>query len=113
MHEPDLGRMANLKLVDKRVKEFVKLKLQVLVEVRMSSGWWSKKEIMSFRFLFLKWIKEESTDGSGSVCHVDFYVISYVLGVWFWFRMPRIEPEAKLDAACIVDPSPYTPIWAH
>jgi hypothetical protein len=27
--EPDLGRMANLKLVDKRGKELVKLKLQV------------------------------------------------------------------------------------
>ena len=25
--------------------------------------------------------KEESTDGSGSVCHIEFYVISYVLGV--------------------------------
>ncbi len=35
----DPGRMANLKLVDKRVKELVKLKLQVLVEVRTSSGW--------------------------------------------------------------------------
>jgi hypothetical protein len=34
----DLGRMANLKLVDKRVKELVELKLQVLVEVRTSSG---------------------------------------------------------------------------
>jgi hypothetical protein len=34
----DLGRMANLKLVDKQVKELVKLKLQVLVEVRTSSG---------------------------------------------------------------------------
>jgi hypothetical protein len=30
--------MANLKLVDKRVKELVELKLQVLVEVRTSSG---------------------------------------------------------------------------
>ncbi len=48
----DLGRMANLKLVDKQVKELVKLKLQVLVEVRMSSGWWSKKEIMSLGFYF-------------------------------------------------------------
>ena len=34
----DLGRMANLKLVDKRVKELVELKLQVLVEVGTSSG---------------------------------------------------------------------------
>ncbi len=34
----DLGRMANLKLVDKRVKELVELKLQVLVEVRTRSG---------------------------------------------------------------------------
>ncbi len=25
-------------------------------------------------------INEESTDGSGSVCHVGFYVISYVFG---------------------------------
>jgi hypothetical protein len=30
--------MANLKLVDKQVKELVKLKLQVVVEVRTSSG---------------------------------------------------------------------------
>jgi hypothetical protein len=54
-------------------------------------------------------IKEESTDGSGSVCHVDFYVISYVLGC------SVLVPDAKdqtrsLDAACIVYPSPYTPI---
>ena len=48
----DLGRMANLKLVDKRGKELVELKLQVLVEVRTSSGWWSKKEIMSLGFYF-------------------------------------------------------------
>ncbi len=34
----DLGRMANLKLVDKQVKELVELKLQVLAEVRTSSG---------------------------------------------------------------------------
>ena len=34
----DLGRMANLRLVDKRGKELVELKLQVLVEVRTSSG---------------------------------------------------------------------------
>jgi hypothetical protein len=34
----DLGRMANLKLVDKQAKELVELKLQVLVEVRTSSG---------------------------------------------------------------------------
>ncbi len=34
----DLGRMAKLKLTDKRVKELVELKLQVLVEVRTSSG---------------------------------------------------------------------------
>ncbi len=34
----DLGQMANLKLVDKRVKELVELKLQLFVEVRMSSG---------------------------------------------------------------------------
>ncbi len=27
---PDLGRMANLKLIDKQGKEFVELKLQVL-----------------------------------------------------------------------------------
>jgi hypothetical protein len=36
--ERDLGCMANLKLVDKRVKELVELNLQVLVEVRTSSG---------------------------------------------------------------------------
>ncbi len=52
LRDNDLGRMANLKLVDKRVKELVELKLQVLVEVRTSSGWWSKKEIMSFGFYF-------------------------------------------------------------
>ena len=34
----DLGRMANLRLVDKQGKELVELKLQVLVEVRTSSG---------------------------------------------------------------------------
>ncbi len=50
--ELDLGRMANLKLVDKQFKELVELKLQVLVEVRTSSGWWSKKEIMSLGFYF-------------------------------------------------------------
>ncbi len=44
--------MANLKLVDKQAKELVKLKLQVLVEARTSSGWWSKKEIMSLGFYF-------------------------------------------------------------
>ncbi len=46
----DIGRMANLRLVDKQGKELVELKLQVLVEVRTSSGWWSKKEIMSLGF---------------------------------------------------------------
>ena len=40
-------------------------------------------------------IKEESTDGSGSVCHVGFYVISYVFGVCsvgrLSFRSRRIQ----------------------
>ena len=54
-------------------------------------------------------IKEESTDGSGSVCHVDFYVISYVLG--YSVLVPDAKDRTRsLDAACIVDPSPYTPI---
>ena len=62
-------------------------------------------EIMMLRFLFLKLIKEELTDGSGSVYHVDFYMISYVLGCSV--LVPRTR---SLDAACIVDPSPYTSI---
>jgi hypothetical protein len=40
--------------------------------------WYLKNEIISLSF---RRIKEESSDGSGSVNHVDFYVISYVLGV--------------------------------
>jgi hypothetical protein len=54
-------------------------------------------------------IKEESTDGSRSVCHVEFYMISYVLGVCGSTSGCKGLYQ-KLDAACIVDPSPYTPI---
>jgi hypothetical protein len=61
------------------------------------------------RFLILSDLKEESTDGSGSVCHVGFYVISYVLGVC-GSASGREGLYQKLYAACIVDPSLYTPI---
>ncbi len=54
-------------------------------------------------------IKEELTDGSGSVCHVGFYVISYVLDVC-GSASGCERLYQKLDAACIVDLSPYTPI---
>ncbi len=50
-------------------------------------------------------IKEESTDGSGSVCHVEFYVISYVLGVC-GPASGREGSYRKLDAACIADDQP-------
>jgi hypothetical protein len=66
-------------------------------------------EIMSLSF---RQIKEESSDGSGSVNHVDFYVISFVLGVC-GSASGREGSYQKLDTACIVactvDPSPYTP----
>jgi hypothetical protein len=57
-------------------------------------------------------INEESTDGSGSGCHVDFYMISYVLGVC-GFASGHKGSYRKLDTACAVactvDPGPYTP----
>jgi hypothetical protein len=71
--------------------------------------WYLKNEIISLSF---RRIKEESSDGSGSVNHVDFYVISYVLGVC-GFASGREGSYRKLDTACAVactvDPGPYTP----
>ncbi len=52
--------------------------------------------------------KRKLTDGSGSVCHVDFYVISYVFGCSVLVLVVK-DQTRSLDAACIVDPSPYTP----
>ena len=74
-------------------------KVNELAEVRLTSTSIVKRYVVVYQKkrnyeLKFRQIKEESTDGSGSVCHVEFYVISYVLGVRFWFRLRRIVPEA-------------------
>ncbi len=86
-----------------------------------------KHDWMTFLFesyeINFRQTKDVSTDGSGNVCHIEFYAVSYVwVHALRWHRLPAQKDPTSCNRAnvqdanwteSILNSSLYTPIWLH